>query len=291
MKTPNTIALILAGLLLAAACGGGATDGASATAGTGGAAANSEKSAFTTPTPGATTAATAASSPKASGTPTAPAKAAVPSKIESKGFVSTCNQNGQRWYAAYAKVPDGAFVSGGGLEVLLQTANGTELQRRAVQLSPTGQGPTQGYLVSQAWQAAQIGGELAQVKLGVTQEPTDAQLPDLAKLNPFEFRIVDIVFTTTGPQVAITTENKGEVNASYQATGFIVNGAGELVAAVQGSGQAVAKSPLKTDRMATQFTCSSVAAPVTAYVQVVITQQAGGQNGQRTEVAAFTKAQ
>jgi hypothetical protein len=209
--------------------------------------------------------------------------------MESKGFVSTCNPGGQRWYGAYAKVPNGGYVSGGTLDVLLQTANGTELQRVPVNLQQALQGPTQGYLVSKAWTTAQIGGELSQVKIGVTQQPVDAQLPDLAKANPFELKVTDVVFTTTGPQLAITTENKGEVNVSYRADGFIVTAAGELVSAFTGTGTAVAKAPATATRLTGSFTCPNVVAPVTAYVEVVITQQAGSQNGQRTEILAFTK--
>ncbi len=287
MNFRRTLMVVMATAALAVACGGATGGGGDATSTGGSGTTATPKSAFGTPAPTAT-AAGATAAPKSSATA---APTPLPTNIESKGFVSTCNPGGPRWYGAYAKVPDGAYVSGGALEVLLQTANGTELQRVPVNLQQALQGPTQGYLVSKAWTTAQIGGELSQVKVGVTQQPTPAQLPDLAKANPFELKVTDVVFTTTGPQLAITTENKGEVNVSYRAEGFLVTASGELVGAFQGQGTAVAKAPATVSRLTGSFSCPNVAAPVTAYVQVVVTQQAGSQNGQRTEIQAFTKGQ
>lgn len=201
--------------------------------------------------------------------------------------MSKCDAGAQRWYGAYAKVPNNGYVSGGALEVLLQTANGTELQRVPVNLASAA--TTQGYIISRAWTTANIGGELSQVKIGVTQAPADAQLPEIAKTNPFEFKVTDIVITATGPQLAVSTENKGEINVGYNATGFIVNPAGEVVSAFTGQGTTVAKAPPTVSRITGTFNCPGVTGTLTAYVQVAIMQQAGSQNVTRTEIQSFTK--
>lgn len=274
-----------AAVLLVAACSQGAP--AAGTTPAAGSAASTPASSGAASSGAATQATTAAT---AKSTPTAAAKAAVASgDSNAQSFFSKCDQStqgqaGQRYYAVMWKSPEGPYVSGGQLSVSLRTPNGTELNMQTVQVAQQN-AISQGYLDAKSWTPANVGGELGKIVVSVAQPATVAQLPELAKNNPVDVKIKGVTFTTNGPAVDITTENKGEINAQFQVTGFAVNQASEIVSVFSGSGQAVAKSPVTAVRLQNTFGCAGLApAPVTVYLQVRITQQAGSQTAVRTEL-------
>ncbi len=271
-------------MLLAAACGQGAP--AESTPAAGGAASTPASSGAAAS--GAGTQATTAATPKS--TPTVAAKAAVASgDSNAQSFFSKCEPTtqgaaAQRYYAVVWKSPEGPFVSGGQLSVSLRTPNGTELSMQNVPIAQQN-AISQGYLDAKAWTPANVGGELGKVVVSIAQPASVAQIPDLAKNNPVEMKIKGVTFTTNGPAVDITTENKGEINAQFQVLGFAVNQASEIVSVFSGSGQSVAKSPVTAVRLQNTFGCAGLTpAPVTIYLRAVLTQQAGSQTAVRTEI-------